>query len=575
VIEDRIQMPDLRREGERSATFELRMRRLFLRLLVLLAFGFVWCAAPIDAHATWPRIDQGAYVVGTAVALPQNSLSLLNNPAGLAIQDHFEARAQATIGGSDGMAARGGGLGLMAGLPFGPFGIAAALEHVRDPAPGAEFGPGIGEFSRLSGGGGITFDRWFHAGAAVRLHTSQAPQIGTLLTMDVGLLLVPWKWFSMGARVSDMVGATSFLLPDTIGGITGPQYAWGWALRYEEKFKWSVDIGWPSIAPITQFTTSLSAKLNKQYELAAEYQHTVHNAVITGHATGSDVRVAVVLRWTGSWYGAEVGAMRDLPEGDARASGAVMGARVVLPFKVPIWHKAMALLGVGEAGRLAARTKKPRAKAPEKKLSIAEVRDHNRRARLGWQAPLKGAYRREALKVSAAVRAFSSAMAKEQADQLCGLLAGGRLRFDIATLDPPLNIHRNLENAAACLSLKSGALAKYIKEFGPSHPHADMSTVVPALFAVHGSPFLHLSRVQLSAYGQAIRGQHGRQERLGCSTYKAARLPADAATPAKQRRYEVTIGCDAVANYHIEVMGNRTLGFKIRKFSMRRLRPPQ
>ena len=529
----------------------------------------------IPALATWPRMDQGVYIPGMAVALPQESLSLMSNPAGLAAQQDAQLRLQLAVGGSSEMASRGGGYGLLLGMPFGPFGIAASIEHVRDPAPGASFGPGFAQFSRISGGGGVTFDRWFHVGGAIRLLTAQAEQLGTIATMDVGLMLTPWKWFTLGARVTDLVGATSFLLPDTIGGITGPQYTWGWAFRWEDKFKWSFDLGWPSIAPITVVASTIAVRLDDEYSVAAEYRQTLHNASVTGHATGSDARVALVLRWRSKWFGAEAGVLRDLPEGDPRANGAVLGAQVHKPFKVPLWHRAMAALGMGEAGRVAQRTSTPRARAPDGELTHQEIVDHARRSRLGWQPPLKGAYRREGKAVAAVVMAFSKAMADEDKQQLCKHLAPGRLRFDVATMDPPLNIHRNLERDAACVSMQSGELAKYVKEFGPSHPHADMATVIPSLFAIHGSPFLHLPQVQLQAYGKAVLGQRGRAEKLACSTYRASRLPADRETPAKQRRYEVTIGCERVANYHLEVIGNRTLGFKVRKVSIRRLAAPR
>lgn len=538
----------------------------------VVALGFV---LPGAAHATWPRMDQGTYVVGTAVALPQQSRSLLNNPAGLASQTEFEGRVQLALGGSNGLAARGAGWSVLAGVPFGPFGLGLAIEHVRDPAPGAPFGPGIAQLSRVSGGGGITFDRWLHVGGALRLLTAQADPVGTLLTTDVGILLTPWPWLTFGARVSDLVGVTSFLLPDTVGGVTGPQYTWGWALRYEDQFKWSVDLGWPSVAPITEFATTLSARIGDDYEVAAEYRHTIHNEVVTGHSIGSDARIAVVLRWTSGWYGGEAGVLRDMPEGDPRANGAVLGANVRGGLKVSLWDRGMQALGVGRAGILAKRAAAPRAKAPEKQLSTAEIQDIGRRTSLGWQAPLKGKYRREARKVAAAVSAFSALMASENTAEICSTLAAGRLRFDIATLEPPLNIHTTLEKQAACVSFASGELARYVKEFGPSHPHADIATIIPALFAVHSSPYLHLPRVQLQAYGDAIAGQKGRSARLACKTYRAARLPADAATPAKQRRYEVTITCARVVDYHVEVMGNRTLGFKVRKLAIRRIAPPQ
>ncbi len=185
-------------------------------------------------------------------------------------------------------------------------------------------------------------------------------------------------------------------------------------------------------------------------------------------------------------------------------------------------------------------------------------------------AKLKGKRHREARAIARGVLAFSAAMADERKEAICSNLADGNLRFDIETTDPPLVLHRNLDRPGACASLQSGALGRYVREFGPSHPHADAATLLPALFAVHGSAYMHLPTVQLDAYAVHARNYKDRGSTLRCTRYRASRLPANPDLPKGQRRYDVELTCRGVAHYHLELQGNRRIGFKVRKVSIKR-----
>ncbi|GEM_PF-2594438 len=530
-------------------------------------------AGPVDdACATSPRIDQGVYFIGLSSALPQNSLAIQRNPAGLARQETFEAQVHIAGFGSDNLAARGAGWSAVIGMPFGPFGLGLAVEHVRDPAPGAPVGPAIVEVSRISAGGGFTVDDWLHAGAAVRAHTAQAGPVGTIVTTDIGLLVTPWRWVSIGGRVSDLIGASSFVLPDTIPAITGPQYAWGAALHlFDDTIRWAGEIGWPNASAITHFTSTVSIAVARDYRISAEFQQTLHHENVTGHARGNDTRFGVVLRWNGPTAFGAGGLWRDFPTAAEAKMGVTATAGIRLPIRPSVWERTKKLAGVVKKTLEELPKKKAvRAKTPTKALTEAEVRDHTQRRKLGWKPALKGKYRKEAVKVARSVMAFSAAMANENKTGICQQFAAGSLRFDIETHDPAMTMHKTLTRKAACASLHGGGVGKYAHEFGPSHPHADVSSLLPELFNLHGSPFLHLPAVQLQTYAKLVHTKRKRGDKLTCNSYRAAMLPRMPDTPPKQRRYDVEIRCEGVSTYNLQVQGNRKLGFLVRKFSMRR-----
>lgn len=528
------------------------------------------------ADAANPRLDRGVYAAASPVAMPLHSLAITTNPAALAHQSRLEARFISVFGGARHAVERGAGWGLMVGLPLGRLGLGGAVEHIGDPAPAVPAVPSGGEITRVSAGGGFTIDGWLHLGGALRLHTAQAAPVGLLTTLDVGLQLTPWRWLSVGATVSDFAGQTTYILHPSIAAVVGPQYRTGWAVHlFERRISWSMELGWPNASPLTDVASTIQVKLSDRYTVAAEYRQIRHNAAVTGETDGSDVRVGVLLRVRSGSVCAAVGALRDVPERFSPTPGLMIGAAVGTELQPPLLARALSVLGLSaDQAAVVHPAESPRIqpRPADGPLGTKELTDEARRQALGWAPRLVGKAHREARAIALGVLAFSAAMAREDRDAVCKQLADTTLRFDIETTAPAMLVHANMSRAQACEALRTGELGRYVHDFGPSHPHADMATLLARLFALHGSAFMHLPAVQIRAYGKHVAEQPATPP-MTCTTYRAARLPRPTGAPQTMRHYAVEVGCAGVAQFGLQLQGNRKTGFFVTKMAIRRTPP--
>lgn len=526
---------------------------LLLSFVVLV--GALSATAPADAQQQ--RIDRALFVGGQGLAWPRGALALGVNPAGLGAATALELHARTTLGGSAVAGDRGAGWGAWTGLPLGPLALAASVEQAADPAPAVTGTPELSDISRVSVGAGLRLDGWLDVGLAYRVHYGQSSQVGRLGTVDFGLLLSPWSWLSVGVRVSDVLGASSYALPEDTGALLGPHYAWGWAVKLrDEALIWTLDFEWPGSEALATIRGTAQVRLGEAWRTGVEYLVYREPSAI-GVNGSTHTRLGLTLSYLPSWWGVDATVTRDrLPDEDAAGLLAV-GVTLRHEPAFSAWQHLVAMVN----GRA---------------IDPAGARFGRQllRQRVGWSSPLGGGSAERASALARVVLAWNQALAAEDGEKLCGALASGQVRFDIETHDPKLVIHRSFGREEACTSFVRGELRAYVFEFGPSRVHREVALLLPNLFRIHGSAYFRLPPAQEEAYVDHLRRLRRGKEPLDCTTYQAnpLRLVATEGADAQsaQRVYEVAVGCNAIRSYVLQVEGNVTAGFKIRKMSLAR-----
>lgn len=505
----------------------------------------------LDAQAQRARLDRGVWLSGQAFALTDGAQALSVNPAGLASAEAFELHLATGLGGVPVAGDRGAGYGVLAGLPLGPLTLAAAVEHLEDAAPGVKAQTGLLEISRISAGLGSRLGGWLDVGVAWRGQFGQATTVGDVGTLDLGLQLNPWKWLAVGLRVSDLLGATTLTLPPDSGAVLGPHSGWGWALKLlDERFIWAMGFEWPGSGSLATMDGNLQYRSRDGWGGGVEWR-----LYGTGGTGGGDSRVGVFVRRQWRYWGLGAGLHRDddpFGEPVVRA-GLAMWLRFE-PQLSPWRHLVRAVSG---------RKRSSGGRGLQRQLSAHRV---------GWTGPLSGGPARRAAAVARALMVWSKAMEDENVEGLCGALAPGEVRFDIETHGPELVVHQSFGREEACLSLAGGELKSFVHEFGPDFMHAEVASLLPALFRIHGSAYFRLSEAQDIAYVDHLARVRRGQSALRCTVYKANPMtiirPPAGSGRSVTRVYEIELQCDGLRHYLLQFEGGGKAEYRLRKLSI-------
>lgn len=147
-----------------------------------------------------------------------------------------------------------------------------------------------------------------------------------------------------------------------------------------------------------------------------------------------------------------------------------------------------------------------------------------------------------ASEVARAFLTFSKYIAGGNVSMICKMLDKERIYFDIRTKNPKLQIKVDLPPANACASLRTGELGAYLRDFGPAEVHAEIPTLVPSLFRIHGGAYLKLDDAQENAYSRKLSAQRAGRKSLACSMYTV--LPAG-------NLFKISVKCEGVNSYRL------------------------
>lgn len=411
--------------------------------------------------------------------------------------------------------------------------------------------PGLADLSRFSVGAGSRFGGWFDLGLAWRGQYGQAASVGDLGTIDLGLQLSPWAWLTLGVRVSDLLGVTTFALPEDSDAVLGPNYGWGWAVRLlDDQFIWAMDVGWPGDGFVATIDGNLQFRARDGWGFGVEWR--LHDSRSAG---GGDSRVGLFVRHEADHWGLSAAVHRDDNPYNKPATRVGFSAWVRHEPAHSAWQHVLSAVTGRPVG--------PPGDGLSRKLASHRV---------GWKGPLSGASNRRAAMLARAMLDWSAALVEEDIERLCAALAPGEVRFDIETHDPELVLHRSYGREEACLSLARGELKSYVREFGPAFLHAEAALTLPHLFRIHGSAYFRLPQTQNQAYVEHLARVRRGRPALRCTRYRAnplaiRRPPPGSAQPAR-RVYEVELGCAGVHHYVVQFEGDAKAGFKLRKFSV-------
>lgn len=159
-----------------------------------------------------------------------------------------------------------------------------------------------------------------------------------------------------------------------------------------------------------------------------------------------------------------------------------------------------------------------------------------------------------ASEVARAFLMFSNYIANGNVNKLCKMMDTERIYFDIRTSAPKLQIKVDLGPQAACASLRTGDLGTYLRDFGPAEVHAEIATLVPGLFRIHGGAYLKLDAAQENAYRQKLVAQRAGRTPLACTMYTV--LPAG-------NLFKVSVKCQQVNSYRLLLRRDGPNDFKL------------
>lgn len=221
----------------------------------LVASSSAW-AAPVEGRL---------YIPGEAVANPDGALSLSTNPAGLPEPSGVDGRLQFNAGGVRVGPSRGTGWGAFASAPIGALALGASLEHAEDRLHSGQ-DPAWYTRSRLALGAGLALGEKVRIGATTRWTALEGG--GDINAWDLGLLLRPARWVSVGVRASGLHDSVA-----NTADVLRTHWAWGLAIRPlgTDRLTATADIDWPSGGNIGTFRASLSGRVVNGVTLLLEH----------------------------------------------------------------------------------------------------------------------------------------------------------------------------------------------------------------------------------------------------------------------------------------------------------------
>lgn len=159
-----------------------------------------------------------------------------------------------------------------------------------------------------------------------------------------------------------------------------------------------------------------------------------------------------------------------------------------------------------------------------------------------------------ASEVARAFLTFSRYAASANAPMICKMLDSERIYFDIRTKEPAHAFKKDMTPTAACTSLKTGALAAYLRDFGPAEVHTEIPTLIPSLFRVHAGAYLKLDEQRDQLYRKKLVESRKGKTPLQCEMYSV--LPAG-------NLFKVMLDCRGVRSYRLLLRRDGPNDFKL------------
>ena len=131
--------------------------------------------------------------------------------------------------------------------------------------------------------------------------------------------------------------------------------------------------------------------------------------------------------------------------------------------------------------------------------------------------------------------------------------------FNLSANQPKLKLKQEMTAADACTSLKEGELASYIRELGPAEVHAEVATLIPTLFGIHGGAFLNLEPDVQKRYTDAVATSRAGKKPLACTMYTV--------TPRDEGNYQISLACQGVTSFKVFVAKGADGTWKVKAFS--------
>lgn len=279
--------------------------------------------ACLSAVSTARPADTGVFLAGETLATPDGALSLSSNPAGLVGPSGFDARLQLNAGGDRLGVAKDAGWGGFFGIPIGPLALGASVEHDEDPLT-AGTSPAWYNASRWSLGAAVALGERASVGSVARW---SAVAGGTdLRSWDLGILLRPWSWLSVGARVAGLGedGAA--------GGISPQPTRWGWGvavrpLRGSDRLTLAVDAEWPDGENLSSTSALVSSRVVDGVTVAVEARHARAGGGDWTALEQQDQRIGVLFRFGLGNKGVDLAPHYGRAAGQDREAGLAAGFR--------------------------------------------------------------------------------------------------------------------------------------------------------------------------------------------------------------------------------------------------------
>ncbi|MSP92570.1 MAG: hypothetical protein EXR79_12340 [Myxococcales bacterium] len=262
--------------------------------------------------------DRRVWLAADAMAVPDGALALSTNPAGLVGPAAFDLRLFGSGGGARVGPTRGAGWGAFLSVPAGPVALAVGVEHLADRESDGQT-PAVLSVARASAGLGLGLGERASLGGAYVVQT-HAGGVQTR-TGDLGLLLRPWSWLSLAARVRQLHAED----PEASAAGRALTTRWGVGAGVRpfghDRVTAAVDLEWPVDGGLGAIGAWLEARVIDGLFLRATLQD-----VRNGDAPAGDERerrIGLAARIDFGRVGAEIAARQDRNAVQGKAAAAL------------------------------------------------------------------------------------------------------------------------------------------------------------------------------------------------------------------------------------------------------------
>lgn len=297
--------------------------------LAALTTAALWAVWPRPAAAQAPLREAGVDLALQPVAMPRGSLSLVANPAGLADLGGWELRLQAAGSGRELAGSAGGGWGAFAATPLGPLVLASSLERRNEPSTTSALSPQT--TTRIGLGAGVALGDRVALGSTARWLGGASGGADSPWAWDIGALVRPWSWVSLGWRVTGL-GDAGPAAGDGNAAFT-TRYGAGIAFRPvggSDRLSAALDFEWPAGGRLSASRLTIQGRPLAGLGIGVQFA----SFPARGRPGAVDEQQTTILidAGLGRW-GAELGLRGD--DSSVRGNGAAMLAGVRLSKEIP------------------------------------------------------------------------------------------------------------------------------------------------------------------------------------------------------------------------------------------------